>query len=200
MEKKLILVSAPPASGKTFVSIRIARALKHVVYLDKDDMLPLSNAIYKVANEPNDRSGDFYYANVRQPEYDAILSMGLSALKYDDIVLINAPFGKEIRDLAWVENMRKKLRAEYNARLVIVWVVCDIENVKRRMIRRNSPRDESKLKDWDAWSKTQNFEAPLNLKVKGDPLSLILFFNNDSVQFQQSLRRTVALIEEQVRS
>ena len=125
--------------------------------------------------------------------------MGLSALKYDDLVLINAPFGREVRDLNWINAFRKKLHDEYNARLVVVWVVCDIENVRRRMIRRNSPRDESKLRDWDAWRKTQNFEIPKDLKIEGDPLSLILFFNNDSVQFQQSLRRTVALLEENAR-
>jgi tRNA A37 N6-isopentenylltransferase MiaA len=41
MKKKLILVSAPPASGKTYVSMKLAENLKHVVYLDKDTLVPL---------------------------------------------------------------------------------------------------------------------------------------------------------------
>lgn len=50
MKKKLIIVSAPPASGKTYVSKMLAKNLKHVVYLDKDDLVPLSNVAFKVAN------------------------------------------------------------------------------------------------------------------------------------------------------
>ena len=36
MEKKLILVTSPPACGKTYVAKALAKNLKHVVYLDKD--------------------------------------------------------------------------------------------------------------------------------------------------------------------
>ena len=96
MEKKLILVSAPPASGKTYVSMKLAENLKHVVYLDKDTLVPLSNVAFNVANEPNDREGEFFEKNLRDVEYQVILNMALDALKYDDIVLINAPFTKEI--------------------------------------------------------------------------------------------------------
>ena len=41
MSKKLILVVSPPACGKTYVSKKLAGALKHVVYLDKDTLIPL---------------------------------------------------------------------------------------------------------------------------------------------------------------
>ena len=34
MKKKLILVAAPPACGKTYVSELLAKALKNTVYLD----------------------------------------------------------------------------------------------------------------------------------------------------------------------
>lgn len=38
--KKLILVTSPPACGKTFISKQLAKALNHVVYLDKDYLDP----------------------------------------------------------------------------------------------------------------------------------------------------------------
>lgn len=38
--KKLILVTSPPACGKTFISKQLAKALNHVVYLDKDTLIP----------------------------------------------------------------------------------------------------------------------------------------------------------------
>lgn len=40
--KKLILVTSPPACGKTRLSKRLCTALDHVVYLDKDTLIPLS--------------------------------------------------------------------------------------------------------------------------------------------------------------
>ena len=39
MKKKLILVTSPPACGKTFISKELAKRLKHVVYLDKDTLI-----------------------------------------------------------------------------------------------------------------------------------------------------------------
>ena len=45
MEKKLILVTSPPACGKTYVAKALAKNLKHVVYLDKDTLIVLSKQI-----------------------------------------------------------------------------------------------------------------------------------------------------------
>lgn len=39
MEKKLILVTSPPACGKTYVAKALAKNLKHIVYLDKDTLI-----------------------------------------------------------------------------------------------------------------------------------------------------------------
>ena len=49
--KKLILVVSPPACGKTFISKKLAENLKHVVYLDKDTLVPLSNVVFDCANQ-----------------------------------------------------------------------------------------------------------------------------------------------------
>ena len=54
--KKLILVTSPPACGKTFISKQLAKALNHVVYLDKDTLIPLTKQIFAVAQQPYDRS------------------------------------------------------------------------------------------------------------------------------------------------
>jgi tRNA uridine 5-carbamoylmethylation protein Kti12 len=196
MEKKLILVSAPPASGKTYVSMKLAENLKHVVYLDKDTLVPLSNVAFNVANQPNDREGEFFEKNLRDVEYQVILNMALDALKYDDIVLINAPFTKEIHDLAYIQALRKELIETYQAHLAIVWVICSIETVHQRMIERNSPRDTFKLADWDKYVKSQHFEVPTWLKSDDDPYSLILFNNNNDEEFKASMKEVTRLLEE----
>ena len=56
MVKKLILVTSPPACGKTYISKALAARLEHVVYLDKDTLITLSKQIFKVANQPYNRS------------------------------------------------------------------------------------------------------------------------------------------------
>jgi tRNA uridine 5-carbamoylmethylation protein Kti12 len=196
MKKKLILVSAPPASGKTYVSMKLAENLKHVVYLDKDTLVPLSNVAFNVANEPNDREGPFFEKNIRDVEYQVILNMAFDALKYDDIVLINAPFTKEIHDLAYIQALRKELQEGYDAHLAIVWVICSIETVHQRMIERNSPRDTFKLADWDKYVASQHFEVPTWLKVDDDPYSLILFNNNNEEEFQTSMKDVVRILED----
>ena len=57
--KRLILVTSPPASGKTYVSKKLAENLRHIVYLDKDTLIPLSRKIFEAACEEYDRSSDF---------------------------------------------------------------------------------------------------------------------------------------------
>ena len=116
-KKKLILITSPPACGKTYVAKNLAKALNNCVYLDKDDLIVLSRKIFEVANEPFDRSSDFFHEWIRDAEYDAIMEIGLDALNYNDTIILNAPFKKEIRDQEWISNLRKKL-ASKNADMI----------------------------------------------------------------------------------
>lgn len=63
--KKLILVTSPPACGKTFVSKQLAAALQHVVYLDKDTLIPLSKQIFVAAGQEVNRSSAFLISLVK---------------------------------------------------------------------------------------------------------------------------------------
>ena len=116
MVKKLILVTSPPACGKTYISKALAKRLQHVVYLDKDTLITLSKQIFVVAGQPYDRSSDFFEKNIRDYEYECVVDLAMEALDYDDIVLINAPFTQEIRDMDYIHNLKAKL-AEKNATL-----------------------------------------------------------------------------------
>lgn len=58
-EQKLILVTSPPACGKTYVAKALAKQLHNIVYLDKDTLIVLSKQIFKVAGQPYDRSSAF---------------------------------------------------------------------------------------------------------------------------------------------
>ncbi len=192
--KKLILVTSPPACGKTYISKQLSKTLKHVVYLDKDTLILLSKQIFKVAGEPYNRSSQFFEDNIRDYEYETVVALALEALEYDDIVLINAPFTEEIRNMNYINNLKAKLK-EKNARLVVIWVETSIEVCRQRMIARNSDRDTWKLEHWEEYIAGVNFTIPTTLddpKVVDD---LLIFKNSSDREYEASMKRIVEILE-----
>ena len=192
--KRLILVTSPPACGKTYISKKLAENLRHVVYLDKDTLIPLSKVIFQVAGEPYNRSSEFFYQYIRDVEYTTTLDLAYEALKYDDIVLINAPFTREVRDHDYIMALKKKL-ITMNTKLTIIWVETSPEVCKQRMIDRNSDRDTWKLQNWDEYIKTVNFNIPAALDDPDVLDDLLIFKNSSDSEYKESMRRIVDIIE-----
>ncbi len=192
--KKLILVTSPPACGKTYISKQLSKTLKHVVYLDKDTLIPLSKRIFAVVGEPYDRSSKFFEENIRDYEYETIVALALEALNYDDIVLINAPFTEEIRDMNYINNLKAMLK-EKDARLVVIWVETSVEVCRQRMIARNSDRDSWKLAHWEEYIAECDFSIPTTLddpKVADD---LLIFKNSSDQEYEESMKSIVTILE-----
>ncbi len=192
--KELILVTSPPACGKTYISKQLATNLKHVVYLDKDTLIVLSKQIFAVAHEEYNRSSDFFEQNIRDYEYEAIVDLALEALEYDDIVLINAPFTREVRDKSYMDSLSEKLRRK-NAKLVVIWVQTDVKVVRQRMIQRNSDRDTWKLEHWDEYIAGVNFDIPDELNDPSGREQLLIFKNSTDDEFNQSMRESLQILE-----
>lgn len=192
--KRLILITSPPASGKTYVSKQLAKKLKNVVYLDKDTLIVLSKQIFTVAGQEYNRSSDFFEKNIRNYEYAAIVALALEALEYDDIVLINAPFTREVRDEKYMADLKSKL-ALINAKLTVIWVQTDVEVCKQRMISRNSDRDKWKLEHWAEYVAGVNFEIPNELNDPTCKDDLLIFENSSPLEFEESMDRIVRIIE-----
>lgn len=192
--KRLILVTSPPACGKTYISKKLAENLHHVVYLDKDTLIPLSKVIFQVAGEPYNRSSDFFNKYIRDIEYVTTLDLAYEALKYDDIVLINAPFTREVRDHDYIMALKKKL-ITMNTKLTIIWVETSPEVCKQRMIDRNSDRDTWKLQNWDEYIKGVNFNIPSALDDPDVLDDLLIFKNSSDAEYKESMRRIVDIIE-----
>ncbi len=192
--KRLILVTSPPASGKTYVSKRLAENLKHVVYLDKDTLIVLSRQIFLVAGQEYNRSSDFFETYIRDYEYAAIIDLALEALEYDDIVLINAPFTKEVRNTKYMAELRTQL-AEKSAKLTIIWVQTDVEICRQRMIERDSERDRWKLNNWNEYVSGINFDIPSQLNDPNCKDDLLIFKNSSKGEFEMSMGKILDIIE-----
>nr|WP_302597577.1 ATP-binding protein [uncultured Cellulosilyticum sp.] len=193
--KSLILVTSPPACGKTFISKELAKALKHVVYLDKDTLIVLSKQIFKVAGEPYNRSSQFFEENIRDYEYMATVDLALEALEYEDKVLINAPFTREIRNPEYMQNLKEKVR-EKGAKLVIIWVETSPEICKQRMIERASDRDSWKIEHWDEYISGVNFEIPELLGDSQNSDGLLTFKNSSDEEFTTSMEIMLKVLGE----
>ena len=159
MNKKLIIVASPPACGKTRLSKRIATEFYGCVYLDKDSLIPLSKRIFTVAKKPYNRSSEFFKREIRDYEYDAILNIATEALKYNDTVILNAPFSTELRDGEYMEKLKSRL-SRVGARLIVVWINSDEKTCHANMKRRNSARDKWKLEHWKEYIKNVDFTPP----------------------------------------
>ena len=192
--KKLILVVSPPACGKTFISKKLAENLKHVVYLDKDTLVPLSNVVFDCANQERNRSSEFFEKYIRNVEYDVTMDFAFEALKYEDCVLINAPFTREIRDNVFMKDLRNRLK-EQNCGLYVVWVETKLEICRQRMISRNSPRDTWKLEHWDEYIATRDFNVPRNLYEDGVVDKLLIFHNSSQKEYEASMKEVIEELE-----
>ncbi len=195
MEKRLIFVTSPPACGKTKLSRKLAAELKHIVYLDKDTLIPLSKQIFAVAGEEYNRSSKFFEKEIRDYEYEVILDLAFEALRYANLVMVNAPFTREIRDNDYIRALREKL-AEAGAKLTVIWVVTDPEVCHQRMIDRNSDRDVWKLAHWEEYLATLNFNIPENLRDPDDPGSLLLYHNSTDVEAEVDFAHLLAFFKD----
>ena len=188
--KELILVTSPPACGKTYISKELAKNLKNVVYLDKDTLIVLSKQIFVVANQEYNRSSDFFEKYIRDYEYYAVLDLAFEALDYANIVLINAPFTREIRDQKYIDDLKARL-AEKGAVLKVIWVETDPEVCHQRMIDRGSDRDTWKLEHWDEYIAGVNFDIPETIGAANDG-TLLIFKNSSKEEFDRSMKEITA--------
>lgn len=195
--KRLILVTSPPASGKTYVSKKLAENIRHIVYLDKDTLAPLSKKIFEAAGEEYNRSSDFFEKYVRNAEYETVLALAFEALDYENCVLINAPFSKEIRNEKYMINLKKRLEAK-NSLLSVVWVETDIEVCRKRMIKRNSERDKWKLENWDEYVRTQDFSRPSYLDRPEREDDFLVFKNSDAKEFADSMNKVRLILDSSI--
>ena len=195
MKKKLILVGAPPACGKNYISKLICEEVEHITYLDKDDLSELIRCCFTLCDEELNMDGDFYIRNLRPSEYNTLFRLAFSALRFGELVLVNAPFVREVRDMEYMRALKERV-IEMGAELVLIWVVAPMNVCYERMKNRNSNRDNLKLENWSEYVKTIDYSIPTLLEEKGVVDRLIVFDNANDNTAQMSLRKTIEILKE----
>ncbi len=190
MKKKLVLIAAPPASGKTYVAERLAQRLSGAVYIDKDSLAPLVDCAFKLAGREYDMDCEFYREHIRKAEYDTAFALAIEALKYTDMVLLGAPFGVEIQNTAMLCRYKQILNND-DIELVFVWILACADICKKRMIKRNATRDIGKLAAWESYISGISFDIPIHLREQNAVDRLLVFDNIDDKNFAKALKSTV---------
>ena len=194
MKKKLILVAAPPACGKTYVSELLAKALGHATYLDKDALAPLLRRAFSLCGQATDMDGDFYRENLRSYEYETILDIAFSALRFEEFVILNAPFSTEVRDIVFMRSLKEKAHA-LDAELMLIWVSAPIDVCFERIKARNSDRDWLKIANWDEYVKKINNNAPTELESQNAVDKHYAVFSVFGVSENISLKHSVFIFD-----
>ena len=193
MRKKLILVAAPPACGKTYVSERLAKELGHAVYLDKDMLAPLIRRAFVLREEEFDMDGEFYINNLRTAEYQTILDIAFSTLRFEDAVILNAPFGKEVRDAEFMRTLKEK-EHDLDADLILIWIYVPLEVCHERIVRRNADRDQKKIANWESYTKKVNYSIPKDLADSNAVDTLYVFNGTDEKTSEASFSEAIKLL------
>lgn len=141
----LWIVAGAPGAGKTTVAALLADRLDpHPALLDKDTIYgPFVAAMLSAAGrERGEREGEWYDANIKVHEYQGLTATAREIRAFGCPALLVAPFTGQIRDSQrWADWCVQLGGGEVH----LVWVSCDPEILRQRLLARGSDRDGAKL-------------------------------------------------------
>ena len=130
----------------------------------------------------------------KEAYYSTILLIARSSLRFNDTVILNAPFGKEVRNAEYMRSLRESVNAE-GAELWLIWVHTPTDICKARMAERGAERDIMKLENWDEYVKKVNYSIPYELE-RADAIDRFIVFETESEGiFNASLARALEAIK-----
>ncbi|MDN3243776.1 GntR family transcriptional regulator, partial [Glycomyces tritici] len=147
----LVVIGGYAGSGKSELGRTISR-LTGWAMVDKDTTTRpvVEKALEVMGTSPNDRESDIYLNEVRPREYEAMMATITENLNAGGNVIATAPFIRELKDEAWIRNLRA-LCTDTGTRLTIIWVRCDAESMNTYLRHRGAARDSTKLGNWQTY-------------------------------------------------
>lgn len=147
-----ILIGGYAGTGKS----ELGRMLAHETgwsLVDKDTITrPLVEmALETMGGSPHDRESDTYLSTVRPREYEALSMTAEENIGAGASVILSAPYLKEFTDQSWLLRTRSELEAA-GARVVFIWVTCDLDSMLMYLRKRGAARDAAKLSHWSEYA------------------------------------------------
>ena len=151
-----VLVTGPPASGKSTVGTSLARTLGATL-IDQDvatgPLVSVIGSLVKVDDIDDPRLATL----TRADRYETITRLAEDNLRVGNTVLLVAPFTEERKNLHAWEDLIHRLQRAAGGAVTMIWLYLSREELLQRMRARGAKRDEAKL------NKEQQFIDQLNL-------------------------------------
>jgi predicted kinase len=145
MEVPALLISGPPASGKSTLAVAVAARLRAAL-LDLDVLTEALTAVVAELVGTDDLDDPVLAARTRIARYEAMLATAEHNLRAGTPVVLVAPFTAERSDPTAWHAVRDRLRDAGGAP-ALVWLRLPADELVRRLQARGAARDRGKLAD-----------------------------------------------------
>jgi predicted kinase len=187
---RLILFAGHAGTGKSTLAKRalpliIESTGEDYFFLDKDTVYGAFSAhvMELTTQNPNDRDSPYYLQNLRDWEYRGLIDIARENLLLGVNVILVGPFSKEIQSGRMFNP--EALGIPPQTKISIAWIDLEESEAKRRMEKRDDPRDQWKLAHWDEYVKRRT-EPPKHSSIQRfDNL------NFDQVEFKKLINHLI---------
>lgn len=147
MSHTLFIVTGMPAVGKTTFAATLAMH-KGACLIDIDTATePIVKAAMKeLVGDADDRDSPLFKKVFREAIYETLFAIADENLSHSDVVL-TGPFTKELKNTRWKEDLAEKIKNP--CKIKPIFLYCNHELRKRRLLERSNPRDTQKLENWE---------------------------------------------------
>ncbi len=140
-----IVVTGPPACGKTTLATALASAL-HDAIVDLDTVTgPLTRFALGLLGAGEAALDGPAGGRLRGPRYDALLDVAVANLSIGIGVVLAAPFSAERADPGRWDSLARRLLPETPDRVALLYLHAPAEVRRARLRARGAPRDAGKL-------------------------------------------------------
>lgn len=139
------VVAGAPGAGKSTVARSVAATVEPpAALLDKDTMYSaFVDATLLAAGRPvGEREGDWYDDHIKVHEYAGMAATARQVRASGCPVVLCAPYSSQIRSHAMWDKLIEDVGGP---RVELLWVRCDPQVLRARLVARGSPRDAQKL-------------------------------------------------------
>ncbi|PIE89596.1 MAG: hypothetical protein CR997_10300 [Acidobacteria bacterium] len=144
---KAFIVCGSPASGKTTYGRKLAAQNKAVLIdIDTSTERLVKLALRCEGRNESDRDSLYFKDTFRKPIYEQMFDLACDNLPFNHVVLVG-PFTLELGNPLWLNDLQVRL----NAAVEVHYLKCKPEVLRKRLIKRNNPRDKAKLAQWNTY-------------------------------------------------